>query len=79
MAEYYDSETLKKALGEAYNKLSVYLAADVAPVRHGRWVMNDRSSVVCSLCGNVVAFVSHPTKKWEFGHYCPNCGAKMDL
>lgn len=53
-------------------------AADVVPVRHGRWVMNDQSTPVCSRCGNVVAFVSHPDKKWDFGNYCPNCGAKMD-
>lgn len=53
-------------------------SADVAPVRHGRWVMNDQSTPVCSRCGNVVAFVSHPDRKWDFGKYCPNCGAKMD-
>lgn len=53
-------------------------AADVAPIRHGRWIYNEKSMVVCSICGNVVAFVSYPENKWKFGHYCPNCGAKMD-
>ena len=51
-------------------------AADVAPVRHGRWVptkapfMNECED--CSVCGY----------RTVWGHrynYCPNCGAKMDL
>lgn len=50
-------------------------AADVAPVRHGRWVqtkapfMNECED--CSACGY----------RTVWGHrynYCPNCGAKMD-
>ena len=51
-------------------------AADVAPVRHGRWVpteapfMNECED--CSVCGY----------RTVWGHrynYCPNCGCKMDL
>ena len=52
-------------------------AADVREVKRGKWVWNDQSKLVCSLCGNVVAFVSHPKKKWEAGYFCPNCGADM--
>ena len=60
------------------------LAADVAPVRHGRW--EDKPNPqwraydirYCSACGWSI----HKTKlrksdlNWE---YCPNCGCKMDL
>ena len=53
-------------------------AADVRPVVRGKWIMNDESRTVCSLCGNVVAFVSHPDRRWDFGNFCPNCGAKME-
>lgn len=51
-------------------------AADVATVRHGRWVpteapfMNECED--CSVCGY----------RTVWGHrynYCPNCGCKMDL
>lgn len=50
--------------------------ADVAPVRHGRWV-NKKGGffefAACSLCGEVA-----PTAGIA-PNYCPNCGAKMDL
>ena len=51
-------------------------AADVAQVRHGRWIEHSHLEVggECSVCG------------WQFqwfengeAHYCPHCGAKMDL
>ena len=48
-------------------------AADVAPVRHGRW--NDslaRITPYCSVCGH-----SHRCLI-RTPNYCPNCGAKMD-
>ena len=51
-------------------------AADVATVRHGRWVtteapfMNECED--CSVCGYRTV--------WGSGYnYCPNCGCKMDL
>ena len=52
-------------------------AADVAPVRHGRWVEKEKYTFGimydCSLCENRILDNGHP---WN---YCPNCGAKMDL
>ena len=48
-------------------------AADVAPVRHGRWVDNgipDSMLSGCSVCGFTCGSSSF--------FYCPNCGAKMD-
>ena len=56
-------------------------AADVAPVRHGRWV-NEQMIVGgfaetwacdCSVCGR-----TQREPLWK-PNYCPNCGAKMDL
>lgn len=50
--------------------------ADIAPVRHGRWVPKRKvyrtpsaKNHTCSECGLEVA---------ELWHYCPNCGAQMD-
>ena len=47
-------------------------AADVAPVRHGRWVDTDSEFAQCSLCKYPVYAA------WNATNYCPNCGAKMD-
>lgn len=51
-------------------------AADVAPVRHGRWlqkkhkIFGNAYDYVCSECGCDYALAEY--------NYCPNCGAKMD-
>lgn len=52
-------------------------AADVEPVRHGRWVLRHVGVGhywECSACHkNPCIYVTKDTK------FCPNCGAKMDL
>ena len=50
-------------------------SADVAPVRHGRWI-DDGDKTVCSLCHGSVSF-SLIDGKWTYGLYCQTCGAKM--
>ena len=52
-------------------------AADVAPVRHGRWEMNsDRpDNIICTNCDAGFDVWKHEAKDFN---YCPNCGAKMD-
>ena len=54
--------------------LNSILAADVAPVKHGRWVCGDYYDVgdVCSECDWDSQMIC-PSY-----HFCPNCGAKMD-
>ena len=51
-------------------------SADVAPVRHGRWLTHsDRpDSLICSVCECGFDMWKH-----DKHNYCPNCGAKMDL
>ena len=48
-------------------------AADVSPVRHGRWRCHGDCGVTeCSVCGwSIEEYVGDYA-------YCPNCGAKMD-
>ena len=56
-------------------------AADVAPVRHGRWVKiyengepkveQHQVGVFCSKCMNM------PKDRFTESDFCPNCGAKM--
>ena len=50
-------------------------SADVAPVRHGRWIEQGLSPYEgtrrCSICGSFYDI------KEQF-NYCPNCGQRMD-
>lgn len=63
------------------NLINELPAADVAPVRHGRWIEYTKVIIPdpynkweqawkCSECGFDDGFVAY--------NYCPNCGAKMD-
>ena len=58
--------------------------ADVAPVRHGRWIsLTDCSNagVYCSVCHKKVYKEDYAIcnrKNKLRSDYCPNCGAKMD-
>lgn len=51
-------------------------AADVEPVRHGRW----ECGKPCPVCGRdrFEGLDADIWADWE-PPYCPNCGAKMDL
>lgn len=90
------SEECKKAFEElggesgiyadAYNDLADDFcsipAADVAPVRHGRWDDSGRYTfpsgavaVRCTNCGCALTESEHRLYNWN---YCPVCGAKMD-
>ena len=92
MAEYIDKDYVTKCLMESWansgipsdakNKMLKWLnkaptAADVQPVRIGRWELDVLDGIagyrpvciVCSEC-NIISCAGFP--------YCPNCGARMD-
>ena len=57
--------------------------ADVAEVRHGRWIDSDDGNRYCSECGKSSLFFDSGnsfcrTFYRSRSNYCPNCGAKMD-
>ena len=59
-------------------------AADVEPVRHGRWMQCDEDwdmdyTVQCSFCHEKWYFSDKIDLRELNYNYCPNCGAKMDL
>ena len=55
-------------------------AADVAPVRHGRWILDEKRYVIyCSECSAPVSYYPNIKDVREENHYCPSCGCKMDL
>ncbi len=61
---------------KAIKKMPKGIIADVAPVRHGRWVKQDKYAFGtfydCSICDNRILDTGH---SWN---YCPNCGCRMD-
>ena len=83
MAEYIEREaaieSLPVAWDSAINALRNAPSADVAPMRHGRWLGWGKSGTptyenygTCSVCGEDAEIYT------EHRNYCPNCGAKMD-
>jgi hypothetical protein len=86
MDEYIDRESLKNDIAkstEPFNTGSVFrainrqIAADVAPVVHGRIVgslEDGRYRRRFSCCGEDATMIT----QWAWPKYCPNCGAKMD-
>ena len=92
MAEYIERELAIEALSRGEGCENVcrraierILAADVAPVRHGRWtttsgeVFPGSSQFLCyshkhEECG--FQYVDLIENEYD---YCPNCGCRMDL
>lgn len=98
MAEYIERDKLLKFKADVYDEDGHVLyavptgyivampAADVAPVRHGRWISLTECAnegVYCSICKKKVwksdyAWCSKKSRNKLQSNYCPNCGAKMD-
>ena len=98
MAEYIDRyELLNQFLDTKPYKLSGQFeklicnipAADVAPVKHGKWFWNPNGmdwglgAWECSECAcrnnNLPMNSKMNPLMFSGSKYCPNCGAKMDL
>ena len=86
MAEYIKKEDIEQKIQDGLNNLvlghdaievlgMIYEmpAADVAPVRHGRWLHHTM------IDGHIHAECSECHKVRIIDNYCPNCGCKMDL
>ena len=51
-------------------------AADVAPVRHGRWIWHsEERGYLCSECGS--GCLLNYESDWHKSDWCPHCGADM--
>lgn len=71
-----ESETLVGFSRENNAYCGMFLnSADVAPVRHGRWIWQTEDVYKCSNCGDD-AHVKEVMGKPSFD-YCPNCGARI--
>lgn len=63
--------------GELYDfidRINEQPTVDVAPIRHGRWII-DGVYIVCSVCNRLT--LSPIVKQLPTFKYCPNCGAKL--
>lgn len=92
MKEYIEKAVALEALSKsgvtcnmrAHKIVASIQAADVALVRHGRWIEDERTypgpglkNNLCSVCGEIAGSWKEglePGRKWA---YCPNCGALM--
>ena len=70
---------MKRMQRQAVLEVANLPAADVAPVRHGRWIDEGQyadffphHAYRCSECGN------HFLEVEMYYEFCPRCGAKMD-
>ena len=86
MDEYIKKEDIEQKIQDGLNNLvlghdaievlgMIYEMpdADVAKVRHGRWLCVDTDTEQFFLCNRC-----KKKEYWE-SNYCPNCGCKMDL
>ena len=99
MAEYIEREAVcyqlakqatidgqPRAIKRAAKIVADFPAADVVPVRHGRWIettqplgWRDETCAECSVCGEDFVLDEWGMEDMQnLMLYCPNCGAKMD-
>ena len=69
---YYNTLDIDLSGGQLEAAILNIPAADVAEVRHGRWLCVDTDTEQFFLCNRC-----KKKEYWE-SNYCPNCGAKMD-
>lgn len=91
MAEYIDREEVFGRYEEEQRRngpwsfrelISSIPAADVAPVKRGKWIFKRTEYPLficyeCSVCGKMRVFVDG-TPYTHNMYYCPECGAKME-
>lgn len=69
--------TGEEAYFEALRLVNDMPAADVAEVRHGRWIRVDSTKCKCSECDAVAFIAQYPPSADK--NYCPNCGCAMEV
>ena len=62
------------AYADAMDFIDAIPAADVQPVKHGRWIIKGQE-IYCSECDTESSYNSFGAS--QFTRFCPNCGARM--
>ena len=65
-----------QAIEHASDMLALMPAADVQPVKHGRWIEVTPKHSRCSVCDATCLIAVYPIS--YNANFCPNCGARMD-
>lgn len=65
-----------KWIAKRIRNQEAFPAADVAPVRHGRWIPADQTGDCCYTCSE--CGFERDAYLLDVGDYCPECGARMD-
>ena len=87
MAEYIEREKLLSHLFNKQDKpldvmreITEFPAADVAPVKHGKWGAYEVFPLTASLNGHPCSEcgMRFSTSQIVFTNSCPNCGARME-
>ncbi len=68
-----EMNTRELMLLNAEQAIDAIPAADVAEVRHGKWI-DTSTKRECSLCGTAWRWSDNEADRFR---YCPNCGARM--
>ena len=76
MAENGEYDHYTSGFDEAVTRVENFPTADVAPVRHGRWIDGDPYCPICRK-DKFRGLDADVWSDWQ-PDYCPNCGAKMD-
>lgn len=81
--EEENDERAAQIFEDCISELMAISAADVAEVRHGRWIPTDMGggepdeAYVCSECGEPWTLIDGNPAENNM-RYCPACGARMD-
>ena len=75
MAENGEYDHYTSGFDESVTRVENFPNADVAPVRHGRWIDGDPYCPICRK-DKFIGLAADVWSDWQ-PDYCPNCGAKM--
>ena len=91
MSDYIKREDVWKRFARCFDGKAADIiledlpSADVAPVRHGRWIeygenKDGTHNICCSVCDGFLKSKGHANSCYTRNkyRYCPNCGARMD-
>lgn len=69
---------VKEAYGTAARRIDQMEAADVQPVKHGKWIPQGDDMWLCSNCKENLIYSTTKSDRTKKQRYCCRCGARMD-
>lgn len=75
-------ESYRQGVDDNYNDtirlINDIPAADIQPVKHGRWIDNGSNMWLCSYCKENLIYSETESDREKKQRYCSRCGARMD-